>query len=567
MALTACAVLAGAPAAAQFMDCNSAEFQEGVMPWSIGCEEAFRMQIRLPAGSRTLRVIHDIEWPTYGPREHLEVIRDTVPAIERAMEQIGEFDLTDVTIILADPTWAELFDPARWYQRRRENPDEEPPPFPQPEDDGHPSSWARADTGQALPGACRIWLIPHLSRARAATSVAHEIFHCIQRASLTPDQVAGRAPWWVEGSATWFSGLALPEIVAPGLAGLARDYAQSEAPLYEMDYQAAIFFHWLAGVRGPQSVMAALRQAATSDAEGAQVAMLSSLQDQQAWLNYARAIADGAVPGPTGAPLPTTREPMRRETWGGNLVADLQPDPFVHFEGEMTFECGEWRLDAALVPQHFALVRPDDGGPWQPLPDRVEAIPDPRSFDLVAFNGSDRRQFVIIDGRRERACQDCLGANTVDACLAGTWELAGHNTDALIGFGTTVKQETLSLGSDGRITIASEQTWSHDDVLPGTGEAYRMASSSSSDGSGTWAITATGLAICIETVAGTEDFGIEYERGYQRAVEAEPRTTAVELTYSCEGGGLVTSSDTASGPLVQRYALTEPELETRSFGE
>ena len=45
------------------------------------------------------------------------------------------------------------------------------------------------------------------------TSIAHEMFHCVQYASLSPEQMAtygAGGDWWIEGSAEYFANLTLP---------------------------------------------------------------------------------------------------------------------------------------------------------------------------------------------------------------------------------------------------------------------------------------------------------------------------------------------------------------------
>src|SRR5690606_23438510 len=111
---------------------------------------------------------------------------------------------------------------------------------------------AQAD---ASDGECRIavyLLSVGATVEHAAYVIAHEFFHCVQEASLSPAQMGSSGAgtgvggdWWIEGSAEWFAALSLPEL-GPLDDRIHRfDSVSADTPLYEMAYEAVVFFLWM----------------------------------------------------------------------------------------------------------------------------------------------------------------------------------------------------------------------------------------------------------------------------------------------------------------------------------
>ncbi len=149
-----------------------------------------------------------------------------VRASVAALGTLGRYSIGDVTILLA-------------YL------------FPLPATEAFSGIMAMAN-GAADSSECQIVLYligSGASREEAATTVAHEIFHCVQAATYSPGQYGayrrvGGAAWWIEGSAKWFASLALPDDSMYQSRVDTFDALSPDTPLHRMTYSALPFFLW-----------------------------------------------------------------------------------------------------------------------------------------------------------------------------------------------------------------------------------------------------------------------------------------------------------------------------------
>src|SRR3546814_5219487 len=140
--------------------------------------------------------------------------------------------------------------------------------------------------GAADSSECRIVLYligSGASREEAATTLAHEIFHCVQAATYSPGQYGayrseGGAAWWIEGSAEWFASLALPDDSMYQSRVDEFDALSPDTPLHLMSYSALPLFLWHAQRHGNPATMLFLSGMADAAEESAQLrAMEASL--------------------------------------------------------------------------------------------------------------------------------------------------------------------------------------------------------------------------------------------------------------------------------------------------
>src|SRR5690606_15798256 len=104
-------------------------------------------------------------------------------------------------------------------------------------------------------GECRIHLhvlSPDARVESAAPVLLHEFFHCVQLATLDTELtksgaegVGSGGDWWIEGSAEWFTALALPEVDLLQQRLTRFDRVSADTPLHRMSYEAVVFFLWL----------------------------------------------------------------------------------------------------------------------------------------------------------------------------------------------------------------------------------------------------------------------------------------------------------------------------------
>src|SRR5690606_32516198 len=229
-----CAMLFASSAWAAFGDCNDASYQgrfdDRLAGTGFTCEERLRVAVTTEAGTRHIRLLHDLHAGWAVSPDALQDYERGIRGAVAALAQIGPFRMDDVTVLLMDG-------------------------FPPREsDDSEGFSDIAGSTGHS-DGECLIAL--HLLAGRAAIAeaayvVAHEIFHCVQFATLSAAQMSSGATgtgsggdWWLEGSAEWFAGLAVSdrEVLSGRVARF--DRLSADTTLYEMAYPAAVFFLWL----------------------------------------------------------------------------------------------------------------------------------------------------------------------------------------------------------------------------------------------------------------------------------------------------------------------------------
>ncbi len=399
------------PARAAFGDCASAAYRASFDPRladiEYDCVERLSIPVNTRSGGRRIRIVHDrmADW-IVSSGELAEFDRGA-RAAAAAIGRLGDIDLEDVTILLADD-------------------------FP-PREDADSFSNIAAWTEFDRDGECRIavYLVGPASRpAFAAWLIAHEIFHCVQVANLSAEQMAtgsigvgGGGDWWIEGSATWFAALAVPApAILPDLVA-EFDSASPTTPLDEMAYAAAPFFLWLGVDSSPPGVMRFLQSMAGDRAAAAQHAAMARALTQDDWLRFAQSYLDGEIRHPLGTPLSFEPQAGASWRWAATRTETTPLPPFVLVRGAAAFECGRWRN--AVTPSERHRARRVGEREWGTLPVELDATSGGGEFQVVAMNASASNERLVIHGRMDAGCGTCADIVERDACLVGEWQMTG----------------------------------------------------------------------------------------------------------------------------------------------
>lgn len=399
------------PALAQVPDCMAEGYigsfeVAGVK--DLTCVEVFRFTIPTPGGERIVRGIADLNagW-AFQP--------DTVAAVAAAAQEatdglagLGTYRVGDVTILLL----ADQFAP-----EATRDPD------------------ARQVLAQAwdplkrAASECRMTLF--LWGAGGVTedfptTLAHELFHCVQYATLSPDQMAtlgAGGDWWIEGSAEAFAAHAVAE--SRGTADWGADFnakVSARTPLYEMSYEAVIFFYWLIQTRDIGGVLPFLAgMSGEGGAAGQRTAMRDALSDEQ-WRHFAEAYADDAILHPHGQALGLEgrfpNEALQIEVSGRQRMTF---EPFAVISGMASYDCGRWenRLSEANLSNRFESEADWTDG-WRGEMDTRDGAESELRF--AAMETGDAPREVSLRARRMAGCAPCQGSSEIDQCLVGNWE-------------------------------------------------------------------------------------------------------------------------------------------------
>lgn len=399
------------PAMAQVPDCMTegyiASFEVAGVK-DLTCAEVFRFSFPTPDGERIVRGIADLnaDW-AFQP--------DTVAAAEAAAREatvglagLGTYRVGDVTILLL----ADQFAPEATRDRHARQ--------------VLAQAW---DPLKRAASECRMTLFQWGAGGVTEdfpTTMAHELFHCVQYATLSPDQMAtlgAGSDWWIEGSAEAYAAYAIAD--SRGTAAWGEEFNASvsaRTPLNEMSYEAVIFFYWLLQHRDIGGLMPFLAgMSGEGGAASQRAAMRDALSDEQ-WLHFAEAYVDDTIRHPHDQPLGLQGrfpvEYMHIEASGGQRA---RFEPFAVISGMAEYGCGRWenRLSAANLSSRLES-EVDWAAGWRGEMDTRDGAESELRF--AAMETGDTPREVTLRVRRLAGCEPCQGSTEIDQCLVGTWE-------------------------------------------------------------------------------------------------------------------------------------------------
>lgn len=530
-----------APASADFGDCMDGDYLGGfggpdaeTDPFSpvrmITCIVEFDIEYASPAGRRHIRGIRDAS-ADWGFRPGaLAQIEVGARAAINAMSQLGAFQVEDITILILDDSYDLLSIP--------------------PGSDG---SVAAVTNGNIAGDECYITSFMFGPTGRAAEipqTTAHEIFHCIQAASLSAAQWtttdAGGA-WWAEGSAEYFAALAVPDVGDMHHRAAAFDRAvAAETPLYDDTYGMAVFFHWLHHRSGAAGLMPFLNQMAGSSGDRAQRSAMRNVLSDDGWLEFAEAYADRSISMPNGAALAFSGDDGENIYFDENRTERTSLRPFILRRGWITYDCGRWENEQ--TPDNANLgVRAESDSAWASLPPEIDASSGVEMrYRFAALHTGDSDQRVSIKVERVHGCQPCADSDELDACVVGTWVMSGGGAiEWMKSQGIPIVRDnpgtrviryddhgvyyTREFATQITVEMRGETAYGQGVAVPAAGR---------------WSIAEGQLAVCQDSggMSGT------VTKGSVTLPISAPGRGTIKMDYSCSATTLDTSLDVGSGP-------------------
>lgn len=544
-----------APARADFGDCMDSEyllnfgdndaFTNPLHPiQEITCVVEFEVDYHAPRGERRIRGIRDINGDWGFRPGALEQVEAGARAAVRAMKEIGDFEVDDITILILDDSYERL----------------DTPSDPAEGDVAAVTAPASEDGDECY---VTIYMLGPTGRPdEVAYSIAHEIFHCIQNATLSPAQTAtatGEGAWWAEGSSDYFATLALPEQGdAYNRTATFERNVGAETPLYDYVYGSTVFFYWFHQRRGAAALMPFLHQMAGTNSDAAQRAAMRGALSDEDWLDFVQQYADRSIRAPGGQALGFSGDDGDTVTFSNSRTETFTLQPFVIRRGWFVYECGEWRN--TLSPGGVNLgAREERETMWGPLPNDIDTEEAPSvRYRFAALNTGDSDQDVSLEVERIRSCEPCAGSEEIDRCVVGTWRMSGGgpiewmraqgipitNADPgerIIRFDERGVYYTQSFSTE--MTVELEDGTAH-----GAGSALPAA--------GRWSIADGLLAICQDSGGMS---GVVTTPSGSMPV-SQPGGGVLLQDYSCSQTSLQTTMDMGGSPMTTSYSkIAGPE--------
>jgi hypothetical protein len=562
--LLGASMLAVQPSQAQFAQCNQLYVNTFRVPafednpeWSPGeieCVEYFRISLETPEGPRWIRGVGDINLGPLLTPGAINGVREGARLSAQRMQALGDWSLDNTTILMtfsvADP--AELSDvhDAAWKQ-------------------GGPAAWTLP--GQGLEEAeCKVTLfllndwtadldIPYMT--------SHELFHCVQIASLPEAQAHAWGQWWIDGTAELFAALVVPEATTRWDRAPRFDAAvENERPLYAMTYEAAVFFYWLYERRGYDALMPFMRNMATETTDAAQRAAIRSAEiSDEDMLAFAEAYLDGDIHYPLRGALRST--PPAGANWTINASGRHERvlKPYVIMPGFADYACGRW---AGAPTAANVAVREDGARDWGNWPGDVDARDRGGiRYRTVAVHTGDENLEFGLNITRTASCASCLSATVIDRCLIGAWQLtSGGPIEWMRSMGLPITRNNtqpivLTMNEDGTFTsqgfgIDMQMTFSGRD-----GPTRYDATGAAQPAAGRWSAERGRVQACFDAGGATAGMSTATTPDYTPSAPFSAPGVAGEAGgthYTCNDTTFFTSAPTRRGDLTHTFTRQTP---------
>ena len=549
----ACALLfllSAAPAQAQFLDCMAEgyldAFPDAPTAEGLACLELFRFPVATPDGQRQIRGIMDAGADWAAPPDLVAEVERGARLAGAAFAGLGRFRVDNISILILDDVYATA---------DLTGADSDP--------DVPRGVLGTALSAPDLPAGagpeCLISiyaLAPGATDGSMATTVAHEIFHCVQGATYAGAQYAtygAGGDWWIEGAAEAFAAAAVPDS-AP-FTGRGADFdaaVEARTALNDMAHESAPFFYWLMQVRGGLAALMPFQDgmAVTAGAAAQQAAMRAALPPEK-WAAFAQAYADGQISHPQGGSIGSSPPEGTVLTVEDTGRHSLPMDPFTLTLGRAYFGCGLWGNRAAPPAPGLTWRSEDDpeSGAWVALPEELDTREgEDSAWRLVALPVEETDGSLRVE--RRASCTPCLGATEIDACLVGTWELSGGGPEEWM----RSQGLTMRTGFDGprRITLRADGVFATDafgvTASDTSGDVQMEGEGRVAAAAGSWSVAEGRLNTCISAGGGMAgEVTITTPDTSGTMATGAPGGGSMSVGYRCGGGELVTTLPMGGG--------------------
>jgi hypothetical protein len=543
---------------AQFIECDHeyvASFEvreaDGDLVWSPGtieCVEYFRFSFATPNGTRWIRGIGDVNVSTMLAPGAVAAVENGARRAAQRFAALGDYSIENTTILMAFATAESLAnEPAS----------------------GRTAAWTiGADGSSPAFAECHVTMFllnDYSTDVEIPHAVSHELFHCVETASLTPAQMAtwtAHGQWWVDGAAELFAAAVVGnDNVRWDRAAQFRQAVEDETPIYDLSYSSAVLFWWMYDRYGLGALMPMLREAPEDGSVAAQRRFLREAFDEGEWLEFIKAYLNRSIPYP-GASGSRLGEAPDGQTWAidANITHERDLEPFVISLGWAEYGCGVW---GNSVNEANAEARQSEA--WAHWPTETDARGGGRvRYRVAAIHTGDEPSALRLRVERRASCDACLTRTTIDRCVVGSWRLTGGGPGEWLrsqGVPFTrlnVSEFTLTMNEDGTFTTSSFNS----DFRTESGDMAGSGAGATQATTGRWAAEEGRLYGC--TDSGGESSGsvtVESPRGSGTAPYSRGSLfgTSGSSTYSCNATTFHTEHPMErGGPMTHTFTRLTP---------
>lgn len=545
------------PARAQFAACDHdyvATFDvpaiAGDPSWSAGtieCVEFFRFQFETPHGTRWVRGVGDVNVDTMIVPGGVDAIREGARRAVARLPDLGDYKINNVTILIAFSTAEHL---------------EEPP-------EARTVAWTLPGVADGVPE-CHVtffmlndWSVD----SEVPHGVAHEMFHCVQDATLTEAQnltKSGGGLWWSEGSAELFAAAAIGSPTRFNRAAQFNGAVADGVPLTRLSYAAAVFFYWRYQNEGLGFLIPFLMRMSTDGSADAQDAALRSTMSEEQMLDFAEAYDDSRISYPGGSALNFGAQ-VDGETWRIDSTSTHRAtlEPFVIRVGWAEYACGRW--GNAL---NDANVAARSGPAWADWPSETDGRGGGARYRTVAIHTGDEAGELRLRAERREACTACMAASVIDRCLVGRWRQSGGGpVEYLRARGipfthTNVDPLVLTMNDDGtfqtggaNLDVGTRTVDSHGHVMESESQGRVQASF------GRWSADGGRISGCFDGGGSGSGTTRSSAAGYTITTpfsSPDVGGTSGGTSYTCSATTFTTSQPTRYGPMTYTFTRETP---------
>jgi hypothetical protein len=348
----------------------------------------------------------------------------------------------------------------------------------------HHAQWATA----SIPPGCPITIFPTGFEGEGPFKqvLAHEAWHCVQDYGGFPTGVAEGTEWYHEGGAEYFSNVAYPTVDREHQSLSTFDSDSLTKPLWDLSYEAWVWWQFLANQQSPRFVADLQLQMAQAGDKGHGAIAGHDKDFQRFVVEYVA----GKIADESGANLPPGsqfRQPFAKVTKddkGKTLEFEVQPFVAGRFIIQYDPELRVFESDATSTDGEVAMVeweKTSSLDEWKQVAPEVRSkCKDKKYYALAVTTGEGTHTVKVkIDRIEEASC---------DPCMLGTWDLDLDTFAAMI----------LDAGADGGQALP-----------PGTSMEFRGNYYTSLDDQGAMKEQRDGLVISMSSAQGSIDFTID----------------------------------------------------------